>query len=70
MKTTINVENIRCGGCSNSIHKSLAALTGIFGVEVDIPGGKITIEHTDEVQREQMRLEQLAAKSNPLKQLS
>ncbi|MEG1648721.1 MAG: heavy metal-associated domain-containing protein [Rikenellaceae bacterium] len=54
MKTTIIVDNIRCGGCSNSIHKSLAALTGVFGVEVDIPEGKITIQHTDELPREQM----------------
>lgn len=52
MKTTIIVDNIRCGGCSNSIHKSLASLTGVFGVEVNIPKSTITVDHTDEVSRE------------------
>ena len=54
MKTTIKVENIRCGGCSNSIHKALASVTGIFGVEVDIANSTITVEHTDEVSRKQI----------------
>ena len=52
MKTTIKVINIKCGGCANSIHKSLATLTGVFGVNVDIESGAITVEHTDEVTRE------------------
>lgn len=60
MKTTIQVENIRCGGCSNSIHKALAGLKGAFGVEVDIPGGKITVDHTDELTREDIARKLLA----------
>ncbi|MDR2914028.1 MAG: heavy-metal-associated domain-containing protein [Tannerella sp.] len=54
MKTTLIVENIKCGGCANSIHRSLAALTGVFGVNVDVASGAITIDHTDEVNREQL----------------
>lgn len=54
MKTTIAVENIKCGGCMNSIHKSLASLTGVFAVSIDKESGKITIDHTDEVNREQL----------------
>lgn len=54
MKTTINVDNIRCGGCSNSIQKSLKTLTGVFSVDVDISNGIITIEHADELKREEL----------------
>ncbi|MEG2218567.1 MAG: heavy metal-associated domain-containing protein [Muribaculaceae bacterium] len=54
MKTTINVDNIRCGGCSHSIQKSLKTLTGVFSVEVDISNGIITIEHVDELKREEL----------------
>lgn len=54
MKTTIKVVNIKCGGCANSIHRSLAALTGVFGVDVNLESGGITVDHTDEVTREQL----------------
>lgn len=54
MKTTIKVVNIKCGGCANSIHKSLASLTGVFGVSVNLESGEITVDHTDEVSRQQL----------------
>lgn len=54
MKTTVIVENIKCGGCANSIRRSLGALRGVFGAEVDLTAGAITVEHTDEVTREQI----------------
>lgn len=54
MKTTIEVENIKCGGCANSIRKELGTIQGVFTVEVDIVNGTIVAEHTDEVDREQI----------------
>ncbi len=54
MKTTIKVKNTRCGSCANAIHKSLASLTGVFGVRVDMTSGEITVDHTDEVTRGQL----------------
>lgn len=52
MKTTIEVENIKCGGCANSIRRELGTIQGVFTVEVDIVNGTIVAEHTDEVDRE------------------
>ena len=54
MKTSIQIENIKCGGCVNSIRRTLASLNGVFGVSIDIESGEVTIDHTDEVIREQL----------------
>jgi copper chaperone len=36
MESRIKVENIRCGGCANSIRKKLSEDTRIDSIEVDI----------------------------------
>ncbi len=43
MPYTIEVDNIKCGGCANSIRKALLALEGVEGVEVDIESGRVTV---------------------------
>lgn len=54
MKTTIKVDNIRCGSCANSIHKAMGALPGVFGISVDMVSGHVTADHTDEVSAAQL----------------
>lgn len=54
MKTTIKIMNVKNDSCSNTIHKSLASITGVFGVKVDREAREITVEHTDEVSREKL----------------
>ena len=44
MKHVIDVENIKCGGCANSIKGKLGALEGVSGVQVDIENGRISLE--------------------------
>jgi copper chaperone len=44
MSWTITVENIKCGGCANSISKALAAIPGVAGVVVDVEKGDIRVE--------------------------
>lgn len=51
MSYMIEVENIKCGGCANSITNKLTALPGIDSVDVDIDEGRITLGG-DESQRE------------------
>ncbi|MFZ1706180.1 MAG: heavy-metal-associated domain-containing protein [Saprospiraceae bacterium] len=44
MKTQeIFVENIKCGGCANSIKKGLEKLDSTTSVEVDIEEGKVVL---------------------------
>jgi len=46
MKTSIFVENIKCGGCSNSIQSRLEKI--VTTVSVNIDSGKIDLSYTDE----------------------
>jgi copper chaperone CopZ len=47
----IIVENIKCGGCANSIRKKLSDIQGVQNVEVDIEHGKITLDGLSEQDR-------------------
>ncbi|PCJ32909.1 MAG: heavy metal transporter [Gammaproteobacteria bacterium] len=53
MQTRIQVENIRCSGCTNTINKKLMAIEGVHNVTIDIDTQTVTIEfkgndHRDE----------------------
>ena len=50
MSWTIAVDNIKCGGCANSITKALMAIDGVSYATVDIESGDIHIE-SDEALR-------------------
>jgi copper chaperone len=46
MEHVIEVENIRCGGCANTITHSLQKLDGVSSVSVDIENGRVNITAT------------------------
>ena len=48
----IEVENIKCGGCAGSIRKGLATLDGVGTIEVDIEGGVIEVQASEELRPE------------------
>jgi copper chaperone CopZ len=52
MKNTIVVENIKCGGCSNTIVKSLQKIEGVTEVDINIETQEITIESDTEINME------------------
>ncbi|MDD3005565.1 heavy metal-associated domain-containing protein [Flavobacterium sp.] len=52
MKHIIEVENIKCGGCMNSIKNTLAKSEGVSEVSIDKETETIEIESTTE--REQL----------------
>ena len=53
MQHVIDVENIRCGGCANTIGKTLRKIDGVVNVDVDIENGRVTVEGGDD-SREQL----------------
>jgi copper chaperone len=53
MEHIIEVENIRCGGCANTITHSLQKLDGVSSVSVDIENGRVTVT-TDIDDRERL----------------
>lgn len=49
METQIHVENIRCGGCANSISKKLLENEQIHSVDVDIENQTVTVSSDNDV---------------------
>lgn len=49
METRIEVENIRCGGCTNTISKKLMENEQIQAVDVDIEHQVVTLHSTEAV---------------------
>lgn len=52
MKIQLRVENIKCGGCANTIRKGLLKDARIGLVEVDIPTGEVELETGDDMRSE------------------
>lgn len=52
MEMQFLVENIRCGGCVNTITSKLNDIDGIEKVEVDIEGQAITVQSSNDENRE------------------
>lgn len=52
----LEVENLKCGGCASQIKKTLTALPGVDGVEVEPDQGTVTLTTTD--QADQTQIEQ------------
>lgn len=50
----IQVENIKCNGCANSIKTGLLKLEGVKEVSVDIEKGTIHIEGDASINKEQV----------------
>jgi copper chaperone len=49
MEYLIQVENIKCGGCMNSIKKALSGLVGVEKVEVEKETETITVVGTNDI---------------------
>jgi len=49
----IQVENIKCGGCANSIRSGLEKLPGVSNVEIDIENGIVRLT-ADNNQRDEI----------------
>ena len=44
MSLSIQVENIKCGGCANSIKKRLMDEARVSTVEIDVENGRVSID--------------------------
>ena len=44
MKTQIQIENLKCGGCANTIKKGLLTLDQVTDVSIDIESSEVTVE--------------------------
>lgn len=51
MNSTFNVSKSQCMVCNNEVLKQLGKIQGVFGAEIDRIDGKISVNHTDEIDR-------------------
>lgn len=49
MKTEIIVDNLKCGGCANTIKKNVSSFDNIEAVDVNTDESKITITHSEAI---------------------
>lgn len=54
MEIQFLVENIRCGGCANTITSKLSEIEGVESVDVDIEGQAITVQSANGDNREKI----------------
>ena len=47
MKTDIQIENLKCGGCAATIKKGLLSLENVSEVEIDIENSIVSVTSTD-----------------------
>jgi copper chaperone len=52
MNLTIDVENIKCGGCAGSIKKGLTEDPRVQSVEVDVAEGRVSVETGEDIRDE------------------
>jgi copper chaperone len=47
MKRNVQIENLKCGGCANTITQSLSAMKGVSNVDVDVDRSEVSFEAND-----------------------
>ncbi len=48
MKTSIIVQNLKCGGCANTITNKLSALNNVSGIVVSVEESKVSFDYLNE----------------------
>ncbi len=55
MKEIIEIVNLKCGGCANSIKKGIQNIEGVNDVEVELETSKVTIGFESEIVIEEVK---------------
>ncbi|MGJ8745544.1 heavy-metal-associated domain-containing protein [Polaribacter sp.] len=60
MKTQIQIENLKCGGCAATIKKGIIGIAGVNEVEVDVEKSIVSISsENDNLQEIKLKLSKL-----------
>ncbi len=62
--TTIQIENLKCGGCANTIKKGILSIDGISTIDIDIDKSEVVFDSEDKAILEAAR-EKLAKMGYP-----
>lgn len=47
MKTIVHIQNLKCGGCANTISKKLNALDDVSDVSIEVEDNSVTFEYSE-----------------------
>ena len=50
METTIHIQNLKCGGCANTITKGISSIEAIQNVSVNVDESTVTFSYEAEAQ--------------------
>ncbi len=50
MEATIRIQNLKCGGCANTITNKVSAIEGITHVEVTVDTSTVAVKYTSDEQ--------------------
>ncbi len=50
MKSSYNIQNLKCGGCASTILKKIEKIEGISNVSVNVDASEVQFEHGDSAQ--------------------
>ncbi|MCR9182719.1 MAG: heavy-metal-associated domain-containing protein [Flavobacteriaceae bacterium] len=72
MKTTLQIQNLKCGGCAHTVTTKITALENIENVLVDVDTDTVSFEYTNEADLETVKKKLLSlgypaiGEANPL----
>jgi len=72
MKTTLQIQNLKCGGCGHTVTTKLSTLDNISNVSVDVDNDSVSFDYIDENDLENAKNKLLAlgypvvGEANPL----
>jgi len=49
MTTTIQIENLKCGGCAATIKKGILGIDSVSEVDVNVETSEVKVSHTNNV---------------------
>lgn len=55
MKTILYIQNLKCGGCANTITKQLSVISGVSEFEVQVEENAVIFDYTDESVLEEVK---------------
>ncbi len=51
---TITIENLKCGGCANTIKTNLEKMSQVSSASVDIEKGEVEVTHGNDIERKDL----------------
>jgi copper chaperone CopZ len=55
METTIHIQNLKCGGCANTITKGISSIEAIQNVSVNVDESTVTFSYETEDQLNEVK---------------